>query len=101
MRPGATSISGLSIALLLGSRALDEHVGEQSADEPVEDDGLRQREPEPLDARQLAAELRLARDRLDHRREDQPDAHAGADGAEADPQRERDRLPGVDAVVGL
>src|SRR6266576_1081056 len=78
----------------------DEHVREQTADEAVEDDGLRQREAEPLDSLQLTAKLGLARDGLDHRAEDVPDADPGTERAEADAERERDRLPGVGAVRG-
>src|ERR671933_501843 len=77
----------------------DEDVGEEAADQAVEDDGLGQREAEPLDALQLPAQLGLARHRLDHRAEDVPDADAGAEGAEADAERERDRLPGVDVAA--
>src|SRR5215211_1225620 len=59
---------------------LDEDVGEQTAEQGVEDDGLSERETEPLDARELAAKFGLAGDGLDHRAEDVPDADAGADG---------------------
>src|SRR5437868_14589754 len=72
---------------------LDQHVGEQAADQAVEDDGLGQREAEPLDALELAAELGLACDRLDHRAEDVADADAGAERTEADAEREPDCLP--------
>src|SRR6476659_8458516 len=78
----------------------DEDVGEQAADEAVEDDRLREREAEPLNARELAAELGLAGDRLDHRAEDVADADAGAERTEADAERKRDRLAGVGAVFG-
>src|ERR1043165_7689898 len=78
----------------------DEDVGEQAADEAVEDDRLGERDPEPLDARELAAELGLAGDRLDHRAEDVADADAGTERAEADAERERDRLAGLRDVAG-
>src|SRR6476619_6411156 len=78
----------------------DEDVGEQAADEAVEDDRLREREAEPLDARQLAAELWLASDRLDHRAEDVADADAGAQGTEAHSERERYGLSSIAAVRG-
>ena len=81
----------------------DEHEGEQAAEERVEDDGLGEREAEPLDAGQLAAKLGLPRHRLDHGAEDRADADAGADGAEPDPDPEGDRLaevrPGPSSVV--
>src|SRR5687768_9880784 len=95
MRPGTTSMRGFAASI-----ELDENEGEQAADQAVEDDGLGEREAEPLDAGQLAAELGLARDGLDHRAEDVADADAGAERAEADAEGQRDRLPGVDAVLG-
>ena len=79
---------------------LDQDVGEQAADEAVEDDRLGEGEAEPLDALELAPELGLAGDGLDHRAEDVADADAGAERAEADTERERDRLAGVGAVFG-
>src|SRR5215211_7371632 len=79
---------------------LDEDVGEQTAEQGVEDDGLSERETEPLDARELAAKFGLAGDGLDHRAEDVPDADAGADGPEADADAERDRLSEVGDVSG-
>src|SRR5213595_3848832 len=78
----------------------DEDVGEQAADEAVEDDRLGEREAQPLDALQLAAELGLPRDGLDHRAEDVADADAGAERAETDAERERDRLAGLGHVAG-
>ena len=54
--------------------------------------------PEPLDARELGAELGLAGDRLDHRAEDVADADAGADRAETDADAEGDGLAGVGDV---
>src|SRR5215210_5841785 len=80
---------------------LDEHVGQKAAEQAVEDDGLGEREPEPLDPLQLAAELGLPRDGLDHRAEDVADADAGSERAEADAERERDRLAGVRGIVRL
>src|SRR5205085_4307404 len=71
---------------------LDEDEGEQAAEEAVEHDRLCEREAEPHDSLQLAAELRLAGDRLDHRREDRADADACAHGAEPDTEAEGDRL---------
>src|SRR5581483_5091916 len=95
IRPGTTLIRPDAATIPI---ELDEHVAEQAADEAVEDDGLGQREAQPLDPLQLAAQLGLARDRLDHRAED--DADAGAERAEADAERERDRLAGVGDVAG-
>ena len=76
----------------------DEDVREKAADEAVEHDRLGEREAEPLDAGQLTAELRLPGDGLDHRAEDVADADAGPERAEADAEREGDRLAGVRAV---
>src|SRR3954454_4634055 len=81
------------------SSSLDQDVGEQAADQAVEDDGLGEGEPEPHDPLQLAAQLGLARDRLDHRAEDVPDAAASPEGAEAAAERERDAVPGIGAVA--
>src|SRR5437763_4400064 len=78
----------------------DQDVREQPADEAVEDDGLGQREAEPLDALELAPELRLPGDRLDHRAEDDPDADAGTGRAEPDSESEPDRLAGLRYVAG-
>ena len=47
---------------------------------------------------QLAAELGLAGDGLDHRAEDVADTDAGAERPETDAEREGDRLAGVDAM---
>ena len=47
----------------------------------------------------LVAHLGLAGDRLDHLAEDVADADAGADGAEAGADAERDRLAGLAAVL--
>src|SRR5436309_3540982 len=77
----------------------DQDVREQPADEAVEDDGLGQREAEPLDALELAPELGLPGDRLDHRAEDVSDADAGAERAEADAECESDGLPGLRDVA--
>src|ERR671929_202120 len=79
---------------------LDEEVGEEGAEQAVEDARLGEREAEPLDALELAAELGLARDGLDHRAEDVPDADAGAERAEADAEGEADRLAGLRHVPG-
>src|SRR4029450_13141144 len=51
-------------------------------------------------ALKLTAELGLPRDRLDHRAEDVANADAGAEGAEADAEREADRLAGFGHVAG-
>src|SRR5215216_4254824 len=80
---------------------LDEHVGQKAAEQAVEDDGLGEREPEPLDPLQLSTELRLPGDGLDHRAEDVADANAGAERAQSDAERERDCLAGVRRVVRL
>src|SRR4051812_47776422 len=81
-------------------RASDEDVREDRAEQAVEHDGLGEREAQPLDALQLAAQLGLAGDRLDHRAEDVADADAGAERAEADAEREADGLPGLRDVAG-
>src|SRR5436189_5349009 len=95
MRPGVTWISGLE-PRIIGS---DEDVGEDRAEEAVEDDRLGQREAEPLDALELSSELGLAGDRLDHRAEDVADADTGAERAEADAEGEPDGLPGLRDVA--
>src|SRR5262245_63949936 len=79
---------------------LDEDEREDRAEQAVEHDGLGEREAEPLDARELTAELGLPGDGLDHRAEDVADADAGSERAETDAERERDRLAGVGAVLG-
>src|SRR2546421_12611745 len=78
---------------MLPGGPLNEDVREDRAEQAVEDDGLGQREAEPLDALELAAELGLACDRLDHRAEDVADADAGAERAETDAEREPNCLP--------
>ena len=83
----------------LGS-PLDEDVREDRAEQAVEHDRLGEGEAEPLDALQLAAQLGLAGDRLDHRAEDVADADAGAERAETDAEREADRLAGLGDVGG-
>ena len=50
MRPGTTSIRPEASMVSVRLR-LDEHVGEQAADQAVEHDGLGEREAQPLDAR--------------------------------------------------
>src|SRR4051794_18096694 len=60
---------------------------DQAEDERVEHDRFGEREPQPLDAGDLVAHLRLAGDRLDHLAEDVADAYARADRPE----------PGADA----
>src|SRR5581483_3108570 len=79
---------------------LDEDEGEQAAEEAVEHDCLGEREAEPHDSLELSAQLRLARDRLDHRPEDGADADACADGAETDAEAEGDRLAFFDLRRG-
>ena len=69
------------------------------AEEAVEHDCLGECEAQPLDPLQLAAELGLARDGLDHRGEDVADADAGAERAEADAERETDGLSGLGHVT--
>src|SRR3954465_1024847 len=81
-------------------RASDEDVREDRAEQAVEHDGLGEREAQPLDALELAAELGLAGDRLDHRAEDVADADTGAERAEADTHGEAARLPGLRDVAG-
>src|SRR5438477_11814182 len=79
---------------------LDEDVREDRAEQAVEHDRLGEGEAEPLDALQLAAQLGLAGDRLDHRAEDVADADAGAERAETDTEREPDGLAGLRDVAG-
>src|SRR5262249_13803528 len=81
------------------SDPLDEHVGQDRAEQAVEDDGLGQREAQPLDSLELTPELGLAGDRLDHRAEDVSDADPGAERAEADAERKPDRLTGLRYVA--
>src|SRR5213083_2913376 len=95
IRPGATWISGFD-----ASTALDQDVREDRTEQAVEDDRFGEGEAEPLDALQLAAQLGLAGDRLDHRAEDVADADAGAERAEADAEREADGLAGFGDVAG-
>src|SRR6185295_6004949 len=71
IRPGTTSIRPESASTFGTS---DQHVGEETTDQAVEHDRLGEREPEPLDALELATQLGLARDGLDHRAEDVADA---------------------------
>src|SRR4029078_4263842 len=78
----------------------DEDEGEDRPEQAVEHDGLGEREAEPLNALELATRLGLPGARLDHRREDEPDAAAGAGRAEADAHCEADRLPGFCDVAG-
>src|SRR5262249_23286147 len=93
--PGMIWTSGF-VPSRFGLMFLDQDVAEQAAEEAVEDDGLGGGEAEPHEALELAAQLGLAGDGLDHRAEDDADARAGAGGAEADAERQRDRLAGVD-----
>src|SRR5919108_1115025 len=81
-------------------RSRDEHEGEQAAEQAVEHDRFGKREAEPHDSLQLAPELGLAGNGLDHGAEDGADADPGADGSEADAETEGDRLPGLDVLVG-
>src|ERR1700760_1691953 len=78
--PDATTVIGL------------QEEGDQARHEPVEEARLGEPEAEPLDGRDLVAHLGLPGDRLDHLAEDDPDAHAGADGAETPTHAEGDRL---------
>src|SRR5436305_14936996 len=64
-------------------RDLLEDVGDPAGDQPIDEARLGERESEPLDARDLVTHFRLARDRLDHLAEDDPDADTGAHGTEA------------------
>src|SRR5205814_7159132 len=73
---------------------LHQDVREDRAEQAVEHDRLGEGEAEPLDALQLAAQLGLAGDGLDHRAEDVPDADSGAEGPETDAEGEADRLAG-------
>src|SRR5439155_26588139 len=69
-----------------------EDVGERAAGQCGEGDGFGKREAQSLDPGQLAAELELTRDGLDHRAGDVADPDAGADRAEPDADSEGDRL---------
>src|SRR5215211_3788766 len=82
-----------------GPWALEEE-GDEARHQPVEEARLGEREAEPLDRGDLVAHLRLAGDGLDDLPEDDADADAGAHGAEAAANTERDRLAGVGAVLG-
>src|SRR3954466_8634946 len=62
--------------------ASDQDVSEDRAEEAVEHDRLGEGEAEPLDSGQLASQLRLARDGLNHRGKDVANADAGAEGTE-------------------
>src|SRR6186997_2255248 len=81
-------------------RASDEDEREDPAQQPVEDDRLAECEAEPHDALQLATQLRLARDRLDHRAEDVADADAGPDRAESDTECQGNCLALIRDVTG-
>src|SRR5436190_13953993 len=67
-----------------------EDPAEQAGNQAIEEASFCRGEAEPLDARDLVAHLRLARHRLDHLPEDDPDADAGADRAEATTDADRD-----------
>src|SRR2546429_1866546 len=95
IRPGVTWISGFDASI-----GLDQDVGEDRAEQAVEHDRLGQGEAEPLDALELAAELGLAGDGLDHRREDVSDADTRTKGPETDAERESDGLAGLRHVSG-
>src|SRR5262245_35192497 len=98
--PGMISTSGL-VARTFGAMFLDQDVAEQAAEEAVEDDGLGKGKAEPHQALELAAQLGLAGDGLDHRAEDEADAGTGAGSAQADAERQRDRLARADdGLVG-
>src|SRR5690242_19657853 len=89
-----TLISGLdSASTRIGS---DQDVPEQAAEEAVEPDGLGERKPQPHQTLELAAELGLPGDGLDHRAEDVADAGTCTRRAGADAEREGDCLAGVD-----
>src|SRR5665811_80650 len=101
IRPGTTVIRELAATGISKIRfPLDQDEGQEAADQTVEDDGLGQREADPHDSLKLTAQLRLARDRLDHRAEDVAQADAGAERAEADTESERERLSHLGDVAG-
>src|SRR4051794_29513874 len=95
--PGVTLISALAPRSSIG---LDENEGEDRAEQAVEHDRLGQGEAEPLDALELATELGLAGDGLDHRSEDVADADTGTEGTEADTHCKANRLAGLRHVAG-
>src|SRR5205807_10199695 len=78
-----------------GEHLLDENVGQDRAEQAVEDDCLGEGESEPLDSLELAPKLRLASDGLDHRAEDDADTDTGSGCAEPDAE------PGADCLTGL
>src|SRR4029077_800888 len=80
--------------------ALDDERGQQPGHESVEEAGLGQREPEPLQLSYLVAHLRLAGDRFDRLAEDEADADARADGAETATDSQADRLAGLGGFFG-
>jgi len=71
---------------------------EEAADEPVADDRLGEREAKPHDPLQLASQLGLPGDGLDHRGEDGPDADSGPEGAEPHAEPETERLACLDDI---
>src|SRR5919106_2478373 len=77
------------------AKSISEEEGDEAEDERVERNCLDQREAEPLDAGDLLAHLGLARDRLDHAREEEPEPDAGADRPQSGADAERDRLQTV------
>src|SRR5918996_3067527 len=96
-----SSSPSAAVAMMRGSSVIGlEEERDQTRDEAVEEAGLGQREAEPLDAGDLVAHLGLARHGLDDLAEDDADAHAGADGAQASTDAERDRLAGVRGGLG-
>src|SRR5215217_6076855 len=93
------SVAKTSVAVTVASIGLLEEERDQARDEAVEEARLGQCEAEPLDAGDLVAHLRLARDRLDHLAEDDADADAGAHGAQAAAHADGDGLAGVGGVI--
>ena len=83
-----------------GQHRLDEDEGEDRAEQAVEHDGLGQCEAEPLDALELAAELGLAGDRLDHRRRRCCRCRRRRRVRRDRRRGEADRLPGLRDVAG-
>src|SRR5918998_1388134 len=94
------SVAKTSVVVRVWSIGLLEEERDEARDQPVEEARLGEREAEPLDARDLVAHLGLPGHGVDHLAEDDADADAGAHGAEAAANTERDRLARVRAVLG-
>src|SRR3954451_10777794 len=98
--PEPPAASGMAMCVTGSTGGLEEE-RDQSEDERVEGDGLRQSESEPADRLEVVLHLRLAGDRLDLLTEDEADPDAGSDRAEPCTDAKGDCLAGIcDAGVG-